>query len=196
MGGQELREYRARPLGPEEQRMFERGGGQLPEDFGPILGGGVRAARGAEEIATAPNLPPDQRWRAAARGLHEVAGGAFEAGTALLPPAIAAAPWRTAATLALGTGAYEATTRGLQALGLPEEYANVAGDLAAVIAPAAGLPGQALIPGASSTAQLIDVAQVQGQVHAQSVQKVGELADKNQTETVAIIRTWLNETPA
>ena len=41
---------------------------------------------------------------------------------------------------------------------------------------------------------MIDIAQVQGQVHAQSVQKVGELADKNPNETVSIIRQWLHET--
>ena len=35
---------------------------------------------------------------------------------------------------------------------------------------------------------MIDIAQVQGQVHAQSVQKVGDLADKNPNETVSIIR--------
>jgi flagellar M-ring protein FliF len=45
----------------------------------------------------------------------------------------------------------------------------------------------------SATARMIDVAQVQGQVHAQSVQKVGELADKNPTEAVSIIRSWLHE---
>jgi flagellar M-ring protein FliF len=46
---------------------------------------------------------------------------------------------------------------------------------------------------ASSTAQLIDVAQVQGQVHAQSVHRVGELAEKNPHETVSILRQWLTE---
>ncbi len=46
---------------------------------------------------------------------------------------------------------------------------------------------------ASNTAKLIDVAQVQGQVHAQSVHRVGELAEKNPHETVAIIRQWLSE---
>ena len=46
------------------------------------------------------------------------------------------------------------------------------------------------------TAKMIDIAQVQGQVHAQSVQKVGELADKNPNETVSIIRTWLHESAA
>jgi flagellar M-ring protein FliF len=37
---------------------------------------------------------------------------------------------------------------------------------------------------------------VQGQVHAESVKKVGELADRNPNETVAIIRTWLHESAA
>jgi len=45
----------------------------------------------------------------------------------------------------------------------------------------------------SHAAKMIDIAQVQGQVHAQSVQKVGDLADKNPNEAVSIIRQWLNE---
>jgi flagellar M-ring protein FliF len=45
----------------------------------------------------------------------------------------------------------------------------------------------------SQTSKMIDLAQVQGQVHAQSVQKVGEIADKNPRETVSIIRQWLHE---
>ena len=43
------------------------------------------------------------------------------------------------------------------------------------------------------TSTMIDIAKVQGQVHAQSVQKVGELADKNPNETVAIVRSWLHD---
>ncbi len=49
---------------------------------------------------------------------------------------------------------------------------------------------------ASATSKMIDIAQVQGQVHAQSVQKVGDLADKNPNETAAIVRQWLHEIPA
>jgi flagellar M-ring protein FliF len=57
-----------------------------------------------------------------------------------------------------------------------------------------GAPGQMLIPGGpNSTAQLIDVAQVQGQVHAQSVHRVGELAERNPNETANIVRQWLTE---
>jgi flagellar M-ring protein FliF len=47
----------------------------------------------------------------------------------------------------------------------------------------------------SHTAKMIDIAQVQGQVHAQSIQKVGDLAQKNPHEAVAIIRQWLHESP-
>ncbi|MGA8901591.1 MAG: flagellar M-ring protein FliF, partial [Bradyrhizobium sp.] len=56
--------------------------------------------------------------------------------------------------------------------------------------------GQNLVPGINNTAQLIDVAQVQGQVHAQSVHRVGELAERNPNETAAIIRQWLSEPAA
>ena len=48
----------------------------------------------------------------------------------------------------------------------------------------------------NQTAKMIDIAQVQGQVHAQSVQRVGELVDRNPNETVSIIRTWLHESAA
>jgi len=47
----------------------------------------------------------------------------------------------------------------------------------------------------SATSKMIDIAQVQGQVHAQSVQKVGDLAERNPNETVAIVRQWLHEQP-
>ncbi|KIU54622.1 hypothetical protein QU41_00105, partial [Bradyrhizobium elkanii] len=40
-----------------------------------------------------------------------------------------------------------------------------------------GGAGQALIPSSNGAAQLVDVAQIQGQVHAQAVHRVGELAD-------------------
>jgi flagellar M-ring protein FliF len=53
--------------------------------------------------------------------------------------------------------------------------------------------GHSLVPGTNATAQMIDVAQVQGQVHAQSVHRVGELAERNPNETATIIRQWLTE---
>jgi flagellar M-ring protein FliF len=48
--------------------------------------------------------------------------------------------------------------------------------------------GQSLVP-----TTMIDVAQVQGQVHAQSVHRVGELAERNPNETASIVRHWLSE---
>ncbi len=70
----------------------------------------------------------------------------------------------------------------------------------ALIAQATGVPvaqlgseERPIQPKPSATSKMIDIAQVQGQVHAQSVQKVGDLADKNPNETVAIVRQWLHE---
>ena len=67
----------------------------------------------------------------------------------------------------------------------------LAGDAAAALA--AGIAADEVRAVPSATAKMIDIAQVQGQVHAQSVQKVGELADKNPSEAVSIIRSWLHE---
>jgi flagellar M-ring protein FliF len=55
---------------------------------------------------------------------------------------------------------------------------------------AVGPDGQALVP---AMPNMIDIATVQGQVHAQSVHRVGELADRNPNETAAIVRQWLQE---
>ena len=82
-----------------------------------------------------------------------------------------------------------------------EEIAAPAGDgsmpaLTDGSSQAAGATGQNLVPGGNNTAQLIDVAQVQGQVHAQSVHRVGELAERNPNETAAIVRQWLSEPAA
>lgn len=48
-------------------------------------------------------------------------------------------------------------------------------------------------PDASKAAEMIKVAQVNGQLHASSVQKVGELVTQNPDEAVAIVRQWLGE---
>jgi flagellar M-ring protein FliF len=77
-----------------------------------------------------------------------------------------------------------------------EEIASPSGNMPTLAdgSAQAGSASQALVAGA--TAQMIDVAQVQGQVHAQSVHRVGELAERNPNETAAIVRQWLSETPA
>ena len=58
---------------------------------------------------------------------------------------------------------------------------------------AAVATGQSLVPGPNAASQMIDVAQVQGQVHAQTVHRVGELAERNPNETASIVRQWLTE---
>jgi flagellar M-ring protein FliF len=58
---------------------------------------------------------------------------------------------------------------------------------------AAAPTGQSLVPGPNAASQMIDVAQVQGQVHAQTVHRVGELAERNPNETASIVRQWLAE---
>jgi flagellar M-ring protein FliF len=50
--------------------------------------------------------------------------------------------------------------------------------------------GQSLVPAGMNP---VDVAQVQGQVHAQTVHRVGELAERNPNETANIVRQWLQE---
>ena len=77
---------------------------------------------------------------------------------------------------------------------LPEMKLAASKAIADASAQASG--GTNLIPGVNATAQMIDVAQVQGQVHAQSVHRVGELAERNPNETVAIVRQWLSEPAA
>jgi flagellar M-ring protein FliF len=68
------------------------------------------------------------------------------------------------------------------------------GSLPALIDGAAGGPGgQGMVPGGPTAQNMIDVAQIQGQVHAQSVHRVGELAERNPNETAAIVRQWLSE---
>ena len=57
-------------------------------------------------------------------------------------------------------------------------------------------PPPAMPAAPNHTAQMIDIAQVKGQVHAQSIQKVGELVERNPHETVAILRQWLHDTRA
>lgn len=82
---------------------------------------------------------------------------------------------------------------------LAAPHAAVAAALAGGDVPtalAAGATAEDLKANPSQTAKMIDIAQVQGQVHAQSVQKVGELAEKNPSETVSILRTWLHESAA
>jgi flagellar M-ring protein FliF len=43
------------------------------------------------------------------------------------------------------------------------------------------------------TLQMLEVAQASGDIQQKSVERIGELVERNPTETVSLIRTWLNE---
>jgi len=76
-------------------------------------------------------------------------------------------------------------TMALPAPGTPDEEQ--------ALVPSPPLAVEEMAPIESATAKMIDIAQVQGQVHAQSILKVGELVDRNPHETATIIREWLHE---
>jgi flagellar M-ring protein FliF len=80
----------------------------------------------------------------------------------------------------------------------PDEGRLIAAPAAAALPPAAvpAVTDATRPPATSETAKMIDMAQVQGQVHALSIQRVGELAERNPHETVAIVRQWLQDAPA
>jgi flagellar M-ring protein FliF len=76
----------------------------------------------------------------------------------------------------------------------PRQAAGAAGT-PAIAAASHDLPEIAAPPISSATSKMIDMAQVQGQVHAESMKKVGEIAERNPHETVAIVRQWLQDAP-
>jgi flagellar M-ring protein FliF len=84
---------------------------------------------------------------------------------------------------------------------IPAGSMIVSGDGAGSIITGSG-PSVSIVGGneqvsiSNRTSAMIDVAKVQGQVHAQSIEKVGELAEKNPHEAVSIIRNWLHEEAA
>ena len=61
------------------------------------------------------------------------------------------------------------------------------------------VPGQPLAPltrPENLATRQIEFAQMQGEVHQQSIQKVGDLASRNPYETVSILRQWMHEKTA
>lgn len=76
---------------------------------------------------------------------------------------------------------------------LPGAQPAIAAGSAAAAATTAAGGEQPAIQQSSETSKMIEIAQVQGSLQSQSIQKVGELADRNPQETVSIIRQWLHE---
>lgn len=83
----------------------------------------------------------------------------------------------------------------------PEENsAGVAAITPALAAPATQTPAPPLAPAAPSApipdhaaTRLIESAQILGEAHQKSMQKVGELVQNNPQETAAVIRQWMND---
>lgn len=79
----------------------------------------------------------------------------------------------------------------------PDEGTRALAPAAPAAAPVAEGAAELALPRPDNpAARLIEVAQIQGEVQAKSIQKVGELADRNPHETVSIIRQWMHETRA
>jgi len=93
-----------------------------------ILPGLAHAGEGLVQTATGANMP------ARAAGLHKALGGAFEATTPFMGTSAMEAPIRTAVSLASGMVSQTAVAAGLKRMGLPPEYADLAGDAAGIIA--------------------------------------------------------------
>lgn len=78
--------------------------------------------------------------------------------------------------------------------GLPQLAGPAAAMAAGGQAALAGAPGVPALPGPHhETEQMIDIAQVEGQVSASSVKKVGEIVSRHPDEAVSIMRQWLHE---
>lgn len=92
-------------------------------------------------------------------------------------------------------------TRLLAPINVPGGMPQLAGPAGAALGPAAmggapqigGASGMQALPGPGMTEQMIDIAQVDGQVSASSVKKVGEIVVKHPEEAVSIMRQWLHE---
>ena len=93
-------------------------------------------------------------------------------------------------------------TRLLAPITVPGGLPQLAGPAGAALGPASagGAPqltaggGVPALLGPGQTEQMIDIAQVDGQVSASSVKKVGEIVSKHPEEAVSIMRQWLHET--
>jgi flagellar M-ring protein FliF len=108
----------------------------------------------------------------------------------VITPEGAQTPFATAPAAAVPALATEAAAAGMTLPGVNGNITSTGGPNVSIVG------GDEAVAISNRTSAMIDIAKVQGQVHAQSVQKVGELADKNPHEAVSIIRNWLHEDAA
>ena len=110
--------------------QFAQGVEGLASSLPSTAGGWMRFAYNPAASGVSP--------RAVAGNVHQMAGGAMGMATPAMLGAAATAPFATAASVGAGMYGQQKVEEGLQALGLPQEYAGVAGDLAGLIVGAAG----------------------------------------------------------
>jgi flagellar M-ring protein FliF len=48
----------------------------------------------------------------------------------------------------------------------------------------------------NKTLKMLEIAQINGDIQQKSVDRIGELVERNPTETLSLVRTWLNDAPA
>jgi flagellar M-ring protein FliF len=108
----------------------------------------------------------------------------------VITPEGAQTPFSAAATPTPAITAETAAAAGMMVPGVNGSITSTGGPNVSIVG------GDEAVAISNRTSAMIDIAKVQGQVHAQSVQKVGELADKNPHEAVSIIRNWLHEDAA
>jgi len=102
-------------------------------------------------------------------------------------------PEEGSSTGPLGAAIAAATSGATPALAAPGAMPQVAGS-APPLAPMA--PQAPLVRSDHPAARLIESAQIMGEAHQKSMQKVGELVQSNPQETVSVIRQWMNERSA
>jgi flagellar M-ring protein FliF len=114
----------------------------------------------------------------------------MQPGQVMLNPVMAAVTDGTAAAAGAGAAAAGGGGGANVSIGGAGSITSTGGPNVSIVG------GDEAVAISNRTSAMIDIAKVQGQVHAQSVQKVGELADKNPHEAVSIIRNWLHEDAA
>lgn len=135
--------------------------------------GAIQMVHGAERM-TEPG------WRAKAGGASQIIRGGMKVASPVIAASGVAAPLETAASLALGAGASDLTEGTLKAAGVPNEYAELGGDVAGLAVPSAAhteVGGRVLDAVNAGVDRVRNVAS----------DKLGESAEKN-------IGTFINPT--
>jgi hypothetical protein len=121
--------YPKPPQPPVPEELAPQYDPSFKQDYGIMSGpmsGVYGVVRGVERMAE-----PSAREKAG--GAHEAISGAFEAGTPFMAASGVTSPVHTAKTLVKAIGAQTVLSGALKHAGVPDEYADLAGDIAAML---------------------------------------------------------------